>query len=88
MNGGKLMRAVGMAGKGWQANKSPLNRHCRQTQPADSLPGTGLKPNSQQLAGFAAKTQQLPDDVVLPSVQLGGGECSRAGSQKGGCRPA
>ena len=56
MNGGKLLRrAVGMAGKGWQANKSLPNRHCRQTQPADSPPGTGLKKmNGPQLAGPAA----------------------------------
>ena len=85
------MRAVGMAGKGWtrQANKSLLNRHCRQTQPADAPSGTGPeKTNSQQVAGLAAKTATA-DDVVLPlAVQLGGGECSRAGSQKGGCRPA
>ena len=56
MNGGKnMMRAVGMAGNGWQANKSLQNRHCRQTQPADSPPGTGLKKtNGPQLAGPAA----------------------------------
>ena len=41
--------------KGGQAH-SLLNKHCRQTQPADSPPGTGLKTNSQQLAGLAAKT--------------------------------
>ena len=28
--GKMLMRAVGMAGKGWQANKSLLNSNCRQ----------------------------------------------------------
>ena len=41
------------------------------------------------MAGFAAKTTAAADDVgLLFAVQLGGGECSRAGSQKGGCRPA
>ena len=40
---------------GRQAKHSLLNRHCRQTQPADSPPGTGLKPtNGPQLAGLAA----------------------------------
>ena len=69
---------------------SLLNRHCRQTQPADSPSSKGLKTNSQQLAGFAAKTQQLPDDVVLPfAVQVSGwAECSGVGTQEGGCRPA
>ena len=55
-----MRRAVGMAGKNGSrhAKHSPQNKHCRQTQPADGLPGTGLKEtNSQQLAGLAAKTQ-------------------------------
>ena len=51
------MRAVGMAGKGKQAHKACRTRHCRQTQPADSPPGTGLETNGHQMAGFAAKTQ-------------------------------
>ena len=55
-----MRRAVGMAGKEWQAGKqnSPQNRHCRQTQPADSPPGTGLKTNGQQLAGLAANNSR------------------------------
>ena len=44
MNGGKLLRrAVGMA---WQrrAGTQPAEQgRCRQTQPADDLPGTGLE---------------------------------------------
>ena len=72
------MRAVGMTKAKWQAKmaagtQSLQNRHCRQTQPVDSPPGTGLKTNSQQVAGLAAKTAAA-DDVVLPlAVQLGGG---------------
>ena len=63
---GKLMRAVGMAGKEWQANKKPAEQgNCRRTQPADSPPGTGLETNSQQLAGLAAKTTAA-DDVGRP----------------------
>ena len=55
-----------MAGKvARQAKHSPQNRYCRQTQPADSPPGTGLKTHSQQLAGLAAKTTAA-DDVGLP----------------------
>ena len=60
-----MRRAVGMAGKVWQANKSLQNRHCRQTQPADSPPGTGLKTTGHQLAGLAAKPQQLQTNVGL-----------------------
>ena len=50
MNGGKMMmRAVGMAGKmAGRQTKSLLNRHCRQTQPADSPPGTGLMTNGHR----------------------------------------
>ena len=80
LNGGKLLRrAVGMAGKVWQANKSLQNKataggHSRRTlRPAQASKHT----NGPQLAGLAAKTQQLPDDVVLPSVQLGGGGVQR-----------
>ena len=47
------------------ANTACRTRPLQATQPADSLPGTGLITNSQQLAGLAAK-QQLPDDVGLP----------------------
>ena len=43
--------------------------HCRQTQPADSPPGTGLKINSQQLAGLAAKTTAADDVGLLLVVQ-------------------
>ena len=61
-----MMRAVGMAGKGWQAGKhSPQNRYCRQTRPADSPPGTGLKTHGPQMTGLAAKTTAA-DVVVLP----------------------
>ena len=57
-----MRRAVGMAGK----QNSPQNRHCRQTQLADSPPGTGLKnTNGPQLAGLAAKTMAA-DKVGLP----------------------
>ena len=59
-----LRRAVGMAGKEWQANKSLqnstagrhslLNKALQATQPADSPPGSGLKTHGPQLAGFAA----------------------------------
>ena len=66
---GKMMRAVGMAGKIWQAN-SPQNKHCRQTQPADAPSGTGLKTNGHQMTGLAAKPQQLYTNVgLLLSVQ-------------------
>ena len=71
------MRAVGMAGKKagrqtkpaeqqLQADTAGRTRHCRQTQPADSPPGTGLKEtNGPQLAGLAAKTTAA-GDVGLP----------------------
>ena len=50
------MRAVGMAGKVAAGTHSLQNRHCRQTQPADSPPGPGLKTHGHQLAGLAART--------------------------------
>ena len=83
------MRAVDMAGKEQAGTQTAEQGNCRRIQPADSPLGTGLKTNSQQLAGFAAKTQQLPDDVVLPfAVQVSGwGECSGVGTQEGGLRP-
>ena len=60
------MRAVGMAGKDGTAGTQPAEQNrCRQTQPADSPPGTGLKTNSQQLAGLAATTTAA-DEVGLP----------------------
>ena len=60
------MRAVGMAKAKWQATKKARRtEHCRQTQPADSPPGTGLTSNSQQLAGLAANTTAA-EDVGLP----------------------
>ena len=67
MNGGKLLRrAVGMTWQNWQqANKACRTRPLQATQPADSPPGTGLKTNSQQLAGLAAKTIAA-GDVGLP----------------------
>ena len=50
--GQELMRAVGMAGKvARQAKHSPQNRYCRQTQPADSPPGSGLKTNERPTVG-------------------------------------
>ena len=47
MNGGKLLRAVGMAKVKWQAKggqaHSLLNKALQTTQPADSPSGSGLK---------------------------------------------
>ena len=59
------MRAVGMAGKEWQQAHSLQNRHCRQTQPADDLPGSGLKTTASSWPALQQK-QQLPEDVGLP----------------------
>ena len=59
------MRAVGMAGKGWQANKSLQNRHCRQTQPADSSLGSGLKQTASD-GRPRSETTAAADDVGLP----------------------
>ena len=70
MNGGKLMRAVDMAkAEASRQTKSLLNK-ALQANTAGAL-AVRLRPrnNSQQLAGRAAKTQQLPDDEVgLPSA--------------------
>ena len=70
------MRAVGMAGKvagrqtkpaeqQLQADTAGRTRHCRQTQPADSPPGSGLQ-NNQPMASLAATTAAAADDVGLP----------------------
>ena len=65
MNGGKLMRAVGMAGKGWQANKSLLNKALQ----ADTAGRRSIRHRPQnkrpQMTGLAAK-QQLQTNVGLP----------------------
>ena len=71
-----MRRAVGMAGKRWQAKHSLLNRHCRQTQPADSPPGTGLETDGPQIAGLAANTTTAAADVGVGlslAVQVRGG---------------
>ena len=62
---GQMMRAVGMAGKGWQQAHSPQNSHCRRTQPADSPPGTGLK-NQQPPDGRPRSETTAADNVGRP----------------------
>ena len=81
--GQNLRRAVGMAGKKASRQTKPAEQgSCRQTQPADSPSGTGLKTNGPQLAGGAAKTTSrrpgfaatTPADDVLPlAMQVSGG---------------
>ena len=58
------MRAVGMAGKVAAGTHSLLNRHCRQTQPADSPPGTGLITNGHRWPA-SQQTTAADDDVGL-----------------------
>ena len=80
LNGGKnLMRAVGMAG-----TQPAEQGSCRQTQPADSPPGTGLKTtNGPQLAGLAART--AADDVGQSLVvQVSGGSAEVLAAMKAG----
>ena len=69
------MRAVGMA---WQrrAGTQPADLgRCRQTQPADGLPGTGLE-----------ETQQPADQVGRPlrAVQVDGGSAVVLATQEAG----
>ena len=88
LNGGKmLMRAVGMAGKGWQANKKPAEQQLQATPPADAPSGTGLKTNDgHQLAGLAARTtaadQRRP--ASRRAVQVGGGSAKVLALRKAG----
>ena len=56
--------AVGMAGKEWQQANSPQNRHCRQTQPADSPPGSGLEQTATD-GQPRSETAAAADDVGL-----------------------
>ena len=76
LNGGKmLMRAVGMAGKEWQANKKPAKQgNCRRTQPADSPSGSGIKTNGHRWPASQRK-QQLPQSwpASRRAVQVSGG---------------
>ena len=63
--GQELMRAVGMAGKGWQQAHSPQNKPLQ----ADTASGFSARHRPQdkrpQMAGLAAK-QQLQTNVGLP----------------------
>ena len=74
-------------GKGeQQANIARRTGRCRQTQPADAPSGTGLKETTSRWP-VLQKKQQLPQ-MMSACRAVGGWECSSAGSQKGGCRPA
>ena len=77
-----LMRAVGMAGKGWQATKSLLNKPLQANTASGFSARHRPQTNGPQLASFAAKTQQLPDDVGL--VQVGGGSADMLALRKAG----
>ena len=63
--------------------------NCRRTQPADSPSGTGLKTNGHSWPALQQKQQQPQTMSACLSPCSAGkwGECSRAGIQKGGCRP-
>ena len=76
------MRAVGMTGK-----TQPEEQQLQATQPAESPPGTGLKTNGHQLAGLAAKKQQLPDErrsLSRRAVQVDGGSAVGLAARKAG----
>ena len=59
------MRAVGMAGKGWQANKSLLNKPLQADTAGRLSARHRPQRNNQPMAGFAANTTAA-DDVGLP----------------------
>ena len=59
LNGGKnSMKRQWVWHRRATGKRSLQNKHCRQTQPADSPPGTGLNTNGQQLAGLAANNSR------------------------------
>ena len=92
MNGGKMLRrAVGMAGKMVAGKTQPAEQALQADSQRILRPAQASKrTDSPQLAGLAAHTITAADDVGLSfcrAVRLGG-RCSRAGSHKGGCRPA
>ena len=64
-----MMRAVGMAGKGWQATRSLLNKPLQ----ADTASGLSARHRPQntrpQMTGLAAKTAAADDVVLLLAVQ-------------------
>ena len=68
-----MMWAVGMAGKGWQATKSLLNRHCRRTQPADSPSGTGLRKKTAHSWPALQQTTAADDVLHLSPCSKWGG---------------
>ena len=70
-----------MAGKGKQAH-SPQNRYCRQTQPADSPPGTGLKETAT--VGRPCSKQQLPTTSCTSRRAGKWGECNVLALRKAG----
>ena len=79
-----MMRAVGMAGKGWQANKSLQNRPLQ----ADTAGGlaVGHRPqetDGPQLAGLAANNSCRRRPAPL-AVQVSGGECNVLALMKAG----
>ena len=59
-----MRRAVGMAGKVGSRPAARRTKHCRQTQPADSPPGTGLKQTATD--GRPRSETTAADDVGLP----------------------
>jgi len=66
MNGGQeLMWAVGMAKAKASRHTARRTRHCRQTQPVDSPPGTGLKETTSRWPA-SQQTTTAADDVGLP----------------------
>ena len=82
--GQELMRAVGMAGEEWQANKKPAEQGTAGEHSQRILrTAQASKHNNQQLAGLAAKTTAA--DVVLPlAVQVSGGSAVVLAAMKAG----
>ena len=66
LGGGKIVeKGSGHGRQRWPANKSLQNRHCRQTQPADSPLGSGLKQTATD-GRPRSETTAAADDVGLP----------------------
>ena len=90
LNGGKmLMRAVGMAGKGWQAhspqNKATAGGHSQRIlRPAQA----SKQQTAHRWPASQRNNSRRPTSACLSPCSAGRwGECKDVGTQEGGCRP-
>ena len=83
-----LMRAVGMAGKGWQAGKTQPAEQQLQADTAGGLSARHRPLNKRTAHSWPALQQKQPLQMTSASRRAGKwGECEGVGTQEGGLRP-